>query len=170
MRDRIDEVRAQQRRSNLLLGAYALCLIGFVYFAPREYSAVVPAARAFSLMSDHSAAAGFAIDMMWALFPVFLVALAWRATPTRFNSRGQALGCFLLVGLAIAPLLLYFGTINTSFDLGDSSKLGRAFVRSAQSNVWFLIYWGFYFLGTLGAVWAGCVEAPRWLVHSDRKF
>lgn len=166
MRDRTEEIRAQQRRSNFLLGAYALCLIGLVSFAPKDYSAVVPAAHAVAAISRHPAAVAFAMDMMWALFPVFLVALAGRPNPIEFRSSSQALGCMLLLGLVISPLALYFGTINTSFDLGDSSKLGRAFVRSTQSQGWFLAFWGAYYMSTLASAWLGLVEAPRWLSHS----
>lgn len=169
MQDRTDEIRDQQRRSNWLLGAYALCLIGLVSFAPKNYEAVVPAAHAFSAISRHPAAVGFAMDMMWALFPIFLVALAWRPKPIQFNGSSQALGRMLLLGLVITPLALYFGTMNTSFDLGDSSKLGRAVIRSAQSKAWFAVHWGMYYVITLAMAWLGYVEAPRWLIFSDRK-
>jgi FlaA1/EpsC-like NDP-sugar epimerase len=129
-----------------ILGAYILCLIAFVEFSPLQYSAKLPASIAFSAYSQQDFPAGFAIDLMWVIFPLFLIAFTFAAPSNqKFHSKAYARFLSLFLVFVLTPFFVYFGTLNTSFEFSQTTSLGRVTAHAAVSKIWFIWFWGFYF-------------------------
>ena len=112
-----------------VIGCYFVFCALSVAFAPATFVAHLPASAAFAKASDFPATVAFSMKSMLVALPVALLAMSL-VTPIKLrqgrnNISGiiRALVLFVALGLIVAPVMLYFVTLNGSFYLTFDGKV-----------------------------------------------
>ena len=149
-----------------VFGIYASLCAALVAFAPADYQSHLPASSAFAAISSFPATTAFAIEGMWALLPIALIALSL-VTPIRIRTGFDITDVFptalifIVFGLAVTLFLAYFGLFVQNVNIEHPyMRLDRLILNASHSKPSLAIFLTWYFWGMLSTTWISYVAIP----------